>query len=488
MGLSAKLNLRQSQSLIITPQLMQAIRLLQMSALDLEQFVAAEIEQNPLLQRENSESATEQSEALDARAEQDPVAETTDADRAALYPEEAVADLPNQSLPLSRASMSGQGPGVASLDGWENDVAARESFSACLERQADGQFTEPAERLIAQALLEALEPSGYIVGSIEPVADRLGVDLAVVERVLARCQAFEPAGLFARSLAECLALQLKAVDRLDPAMETLLANLDRLAAREFEELARRCGVDREDLLDMVAEIRALDPKPGLSFDHDDTPIVVPDVHVRRSRAGSGWTVELNDQALPRLIVDRVYFAEVSSKVGEGDDKRFLCECLQKASWLERSLDQRARTILKVASEIVRRQEQFLLHGVSHLRPLNLRMIADAVGLHESTVSRATANKSLSTPRGVFEFKYFFSSSVPSANGEEAHSAEAVKHRIRRLIAAEIPDAVLSDDAIVSALGKDGIDIARRTVAKYREAMGIGSSVERRRAMRLQKAS
>lgn len=486
MGLSAKLNLRQSQSLIITPQLMQAIRLLQMSALDLEQFVASEIEQNPLLQRDGAEPEGD-GEPLQPQAEFDPVADATDADRTALYPEEAASDLPQQGHALSRASMSGSSSGTHSLDGWEGDVAATESLLACVERQADGAFSDPAERMIAQALLEAIDPSGYVAGGLTAIAERLGIAEAAVEAVLARCQRFEPAGLFARSLSECLALQLAAIDRLDPAMRTMLDHLDRVAARDFDGLAARCGVDRDDILDMLAEIRALDPKPGLAFDHDDAPVVIPDVYVRASRSG-GWIVELNDQALPRLIVDRTYFAEVSTRVGEGEDKRFLCECLQKASWLERSLDQRAKTILKVASEVVRRQEQFLVHGISRLRPLNLRMVADAVGLHESTVSRATANKSLATPRGIFEFKYFFSSSVPSATGEEAHSAEAVKHRIRQLIAAERPDAVLSDDAIVTELEKGGVEIARRTVAKYREAMGIGSSVERRRAMRMRKAS
>ena len=488
MGLSAKLNLRQSQALIITPQLMQAIRLLQMSGQELETFVTSEMEQNPLLRGEKDDAPDAADEAGGA-AERDPVPDATDVERASLYPEEAVSDLPNQSLPMSRASTPGSGSGGAAVEGtWGGDAAASESFSACLERQADSAFADPAERLIARALLEALDPSGYLIGDMVEIAERLGVSPEAVGKVLARCQAFEPAGLFARSLSECLALQLKALDRFDPAMEVLLAHLNRLASRDFEWLAGRCGVDREDLAEMVAEIRCLDPKPGLSFDHDDAPVLIPDVHVRRSRSGTGWVVELNDQALPRLIVDRTYYAEVSSRVGEGEDRRFLSDCLQKASWLERSLDQRAKTILKVSSEIVRRQEAFLVHGVSHLKPLNLRMIADKVGLHESTVSRATANKSLATPRGIFEFKFFFSSSVPSATGEEAHSAEAVKHRIRQLIAAESAEAVLSDDGIVAELAKGGIEIARRTVAKYREAMGIGSSVERRRAVRLRKAS
>jgi RNA polymerase sigma-54 factor len=208
----------------------------------------------------------------------------------------------------------------------------------------------------------------------------------------------------------------------------------------------------------------------------------------RAAPGGGWRVELNDETLPRLIVNRAYHAEIAARAGRESEKKFLTDCLQKASWLERSLDQRARTVLNVAGEIVRRQDAFLKEGVSELRPLNLRIVADALGIHESTVSRAAANKTIATPRGIFEFRYFFSGAIPATTGGEAHSAEAVKHRIRRMILDESPNSVLSDDAIAALLSRVGIDIARRTVAKYRELMRIGSSVERRREKRLRKAS
>jgi RNA polymerase sigma-54 factor len=292
----------------------------------------------------------------------------------------------------------------------------------------------------------------------------------------------EPTGIFARTLAECLALQLAERNRLDPAVQAMLDRLDLLASGNLDALASHCGVDAEDLHDMVGEIRALDPKPGLSHGFEPLRVVVPDVYVRPANGG-GWAIELNGAVLPRLIVDRTYFATVSDRLGNGEDRKFLTDCLQKASWLEKSLDQRARTILQVASEIVRQQDGFLVSGVSKLKPLNLRMVADAIGIHESTVSRATANKYMRTPRGIFEFKYFFSSAIQATAGGEAHSSEAVKDRIRTLIQNESPDTVLSDDAIVDLLGRDGIDIARRTVAKYREMMRIGSSVERRRGHR-----
>jgi RNA polymerase sigma-54 factor len=292
--------------------------------------------------------------------------------------------------------------------------------------------------------------------------------------------------MFARTLAECLALQLAERNRLDPAMQALLANLELLAARDRAALRAICGVDDADLTEMIAEIRALDPKPGLAFAREPVRTLVPDVFVRPAPRG-GWTVVLNDEALPRLIVDRVYYAKVCARPERDEDRKYLADCLQKANWLEKSLDQRARTVLKVATEIVRRQERFLADGVAFLKPLNLRMVAEALGIHESTVSRAAANKTIATSRGIYEFRYFFTGAIAATSGD-AHSAEAVKHRIRRMIMDESPDAVLSDDAIVARLSAEGVEIARRTVAKYRELMSIGSSVERRREKRLRAAS
>jgi len=239
------------------------------------------------------------------------------------------------------------------------------------------------------------------------------------------------------------------------------------------------AVDEEDLTDMIAEVRRLNPKPGLAFGGGVVQPIVPDVFVRPAPDGS-WNVELNADTLPRVLVNQSYYASVSKTAKNEKEKNFLAECFQTATWLTRSLDQRARTILKVSTEIVRQQDAFLAHGVQHLRPLNLRIVADAIGMHESTVSRVTANKYMATPRGIFELKYFFSSSIASADGGEAHSAEAVRHRIKQMIDAESPADVLSDDTIVQRLKDAGIDIARRTIAKYREAMKIPSSVQRRR--------
>lgn len=495
MALAAKLQLRQNQSLVMTPQLLQSIRLLQLTHAELERFIDEEIEKNPLLERAAPEP--------DAFAEAEPEAELSrDGDSDWLQPDlrsaSAIADRLDSSLenlfpddPGARErlgpdlsaqwkSSAGAGSG-ASGEGFDLDdlAAAAPTLEDLLHEQIAFAFADPHDRRAARELTDLLDEAGYLREDIAGLAERLGMTCAALDAVLAVCRTFDPPGLFARDLAECLALQLERRDRLDPAMRTLLSRLDLLARRDFQSLKRLCGVDEEDLLDMLAEIRALDPKPGQAFGAAVADAIVPDVSVRAAADGS-WAVELNPDTLPRLLVDQSYFALVSRHAGERRDKEFLADCLQSANWLTRSLDQRAKTILKVASEIVRRQDAFLLHGVRRLAPLNLRAVADAVGMHESTVSRVTANKYLICPRGVFELRYFFTAAIPSAEGGDSHSSEAVRDRIREMIDREGAAGVLSDDAIVNRLEADGVDIARRTVAKYRDAMKIPSSVRRRR--------
>jgi RNA polymerase sigma-54 factor len=341
---------------------------------------------------------------------------------------------------------------------------------------------EGARQAAALVLIDSVDEGGYLRCDMAETAERLACDPPFLESVLGVLQGFEPTGVFARDLRECLYLQLVERDRCDPAMIALLDHLDLLARRDMAALRRICGVDDEDLRDMISEIRALTPRPGIVFGGEPVSPVTPDVIVKEGPGGL-WNVELNSDTLPRLLVDRRYFARVSAGARTDAEKVFVADCYAQANWLLRCLDQRARTILKVASEVVRQQDGFLAFGVSHLRPLNLRTIADAIGMHESTVSRVTSNKYISTPRGVFELKFFFTASIPATGGGEAHSAESVRHRIRQLIEAERPGAdVHSDDRIVEILKDSGVDIARRTVAKYREAMRIPSSTERRRLM------
>jgi len=481
----------------MTPQLLQAIKLLQLSHLDLTAYVENEIERNPLLERDVGElpnGEREDAENAVAAAEEpaDWLSDEFETSRGALeknldtdlenvFPDEPGAGQPRaEERPQAFSDWSRSGPSGRDDDyNLEAFVAFEPTLADHLAEQLMLATSDPAERLIGQYLIDLVNEAGYVVGDCAEVADKLGASAQKVEAVLARLQTFSPPGICARNLAECLAIQLKERDRFDPAMQALVAHLDLLAKRDFALLLRLCGVDEDDLADMIAEIRRLDPKPGIRFGSSAVQSVVPDVFVQEGSDGS-WLVELNTDALPKVLVNQAYFARVAKSASKEADKTYLGDCLQSATWLVRALDQRAKTILKVTTEIVRQQEAFLTHGVEHLRPLNLKTVAEAIGMHESTVSRVTANKSMATPRGTFELKFFFTSAIAAANGGEAHSAEAVRHRIKQLIDAEPARDVLSDDAIVEKLRAAGIDIARRTVAKYREAMRIPSSVQRRR--------
>ena len=491
MALAAKLQMRQSQALVMTPQLMQSIRLLQFTHAELERFVEEEMERNPLIERA--------AEPEDAPAQRDPEAVHEDKAREAAdsdgdWSAEAISgkldtslenvfpDDPGQTdrLGPDLAAQWKSGGGVPS-DGFDMDDLAdsRRTLRQHVAEQITFAFADPADALLAAELADWLDDAGYFRGEAGEIAARLGATAEAADRVMQRCRRFEPAGLFATDLADCLSLQLAARDRLDPAMSALLRHLDLLARRDFAALRRLTGVDDEDLLDMLAEIRALDPKPGAAFEGGAVDSIVADVIVKSAPDGT-WAIELNADTLPRVIVDQAYYTRVNAASHTQQERDFLSECFQNANWLTRSLDQRARTILKVTAEIVRQQDGFLTHGVAHLRPLNLRTVADAIGMHESTVSRVTSNKYMLTPRGVFELRYFFTAAIASAEGGDAHSSEAVRHRIRGLIEGESASAVLSDDSIVDILRTSGIDIARRTVAKYREGMNIPSSVQRRR--------
>jgi RNA polymerase sigma-54 factor len=394
---------------------------------------------------------------------------------------DAASSRSNGEMPGGYSEWVGTGPGGRDTSEYnlEAFVSVETTLADHLAEQLLLAVASPGRRMIGQHLIDLVDEAGYLGGDLAVVGQRLGTSTAEVEAVLAILQGFDPPGVCARNLNECLAIQLKERDRFDPAMQALIAHLDLLAKRDFVALRKVCGVNEEDLGDMIAEIRQLNPKPGLAFGSTLVQPIVPDVFVRPLPDG-GFMVELNSDTLPRVLVNQHYHAEVAKTAKSDKDKTYLAECLQSATWLMRALDQRAKTILKVSTEIVRQQDAFFSHGVQHLRPLNLKTIADAIGMHESTVSRVTANKYMATSRGIFELKYFFTSAIASADGGEAHSAEAVRHRIRQLIDAERPDQVLSDDTIVEKLREAGIDIARRTVAKYREAMRIASSVQRRR--------
>jgi RNA polymerase sigma-54 factor len=475
MSLGPRLDLRQSQSLVMTPQLQQAIRLLALSNLEVETFLAEEIEKNPLLEGGGSDDSEAE---VATPPEGEPLAEPV-ADLSEPKPDDA--DFSEDIFHHDGASDgAGATSGSASEDGIDFDsfAGAAETLTDHLVTQA-GEVLSGVDLAIATQLIDGIDESGYLTVPLRETAERLNVPLAQVEAVLKVIHGFEPTGVGARSLSECLILQAQEADRYDPCMKLLLDNLELLAGGKIAHLQRLCGVDDEDMTDMIREIRSYDPKPGLRFGTAPVAAVTPDLFVNRT--AKGWRVEINSATLPRVLVDRRYHAELASSAHDRASKTWLSDALASANWLIKALDQRQRTIIKVATEIVKAQEGFFLHGVAHLKPLTLKTIADAVSLHESTVSRVTSNKYLSCPRGTFELKYFFTSGIGSSDGGEASSALAVKAAIKTLIAAEAADAILSDDTLVDMLREKGFDIARRTVAKYREALGLGSSVQRRRA-------
>ena len=497
MALTQRLQIRQSQALVMTPQLMQAIKLLQLSNLDLTAYVEAELERNPLLERGADDEPVAAGSAGDATANgaaedsaspaaefadsasgedarEDPLEDGSLDDNAPTRPR--LADTPTGYSEWAAASASPRDDADYNL---ESFVSAEPTLADWLREQVTLAITDPVQRMIGHYLVDLVDESGYIAGDLAAAAERLGTGLAEIEAVLAILQTFEPPGICARDLAECLAIQLKERNRYDPAMAALIGRLDLVARRDVAALKKICGVGDEDLAEMIAELRRLNPKPGLAFGSTIVHPIVPDVFVRAAPNGA-WLVELNSDTLPKVLVNQTYYAQVSATARRDAEKSYLADCLQNATWLVRALDQRARTILKVANEIVRQQDAFFARGVQHLRPLNLKTVAEAIGMHESTVSRVTANKYMATSRGIFELKYFFTSAIAAAHGGEAHSAEAVRHRIRQLIDAERASDILSDDTIVEKLREAGIDIARRTVAKYRESMRIPSSVQRRR--------
>ncbi len=536
MAMGPRLDIRQTQALVMTPQLQQAIRLLQLTNLELNQYVEQELERNPILERADQDGVGEAAALDDGNPNEDPQVDSLaeavaasdgiaddgtvgdmaaveldgvelpgagsldgaegplDADYSETYNNDSVADRPNGK----DADAPGEGYEVGDWSGAGAGAGGGESSTVTLEQvlstevslkehlleQMNVLLHEPVLRLVGQTLIEHLDEAGYLSEDTAFIAERLGCETFVVDEVLMQMQRLDPAGVFARDLSECLALQLMEKDRYDPAMRSLVENLHLLAAMDVAQICETCAVGLDDAEEMIAELKALNPKPGLAFDYEAAAPVVPDVFVSE-KADGGWNVELNSDNLPRLLVNRQYYAEVNEAARRKEDKAYISECLQSANWLIKALDQRARTILSVASELVRQQDAFLANGVQDLRPLNLRAIAEAVGIHESTVSRVTSNKYVATPRGVFELKYFFTSALAASDGGDDYSSEAVRNRLRELINGETVTAVLSDDKLVDILRASGVDIARRTVAKYRDAMGIPSSVQRRRAKRLE---
>jgi len=493
MALTPRLDLRQSQSLVMTPQLQQAIKLLTLSNLELETFISDEVEKNPLLDTGelSTESGEERQDDSAAQGSDEILSAGPSESEAALDMEGHTDSFTNNSLCDSDGPLDGQlglngassGSGaIGDSADFENMLAAEITLTDHLMDQA-GTVLSGTDLFVAQHIIDQIDECGYLQADLLELAYRLNVGLVDIQRILGVVQTFDPVGVGARNLAECLALQARDADRYDPAMARLIDNLDLLAKGALPQLKRICGVDDEDLMDMISELRNYDPKPGCKIGGGEVQSVVPDVFI--AERGDKWIIEVNSATLPKVLVNRSYYSELKDGAQDKQSKEWLNECLADANWLVKALDQRQRTIVKVATEIVKQQEDFFRKGVAHLRPLTLKNVAEKIEMHESTVSRVTSNKYLSCSRGTFELKYFFTSGIQSSTGGEAASAEAVKSHIKTLIDGEDPKNILSDDKLVALLNDRGFDIARRTVAKYRESLGLGSSVQRRRQKALE---
>ncbi|WOI52897.1 RNA polymerase factor sigma-54 [Parvularcula sp. LCG005] len=479
MSISQKLEVRQGQQLVMTPQLQQAIKLLQLTNLELAEFVESQLEENPFLERDESGSDPQRGD--EARGE-----ERADADASADHStlDTDYSNIDNEAAPGDAgagdwSSVSSRGPSLSDdYDAAENTGGVK-SLHDHLTDQLHVTSRDDTILFIGSYLIDLIDDGGYLRDSTNEIAERLGADLSLVEKALRLIQNFEPSGVGARSLQECLKLQLRDLGELTPGMELFLENIHFLGTHNMPALRRACRLNDAELKAAIATIRRLNPKPGLQYGRDHVQVVVPDVYVTEDADG-GWKVELNSETLPRVIADERYFTRLAASTKGGEARTFLNEQMANANWLVRSLDQRARTILRVATELVKYQDEFFVNGIRYLRPLNLKTIADSIEMHESTVSRVTSNKFIATPRGTFEMKYFFTAAISSRTGDAEYSAESVRHRIRQLIDEEEPENPLSDDRLVSILAGENIDIARRTVAKYREALGLPSSVQRRR--------
>ena len=495
MSLAPRIQARQSQQLTMTPQLQQAIKLLKLSNIELAAFVEEQLEKNPLLERGTGEE-NRRGEGVDAKEEASFGEVSLDAPSAAAQdaidaPDHALdADAgPDVSAPAAdvggSVDWSKAGPGGSFSTSTDYDAAANSSAEPTLAEHLESQLLlaglSARDRVVAEHLIGQVDEAGYLREDAGEIAARLGIGKARLLSVLTELRGFEPTGVFARDLPDCLALQLRETGDLDVPMQLLLANLPRLAKHDLAGLAKTCGVSVERLGGLIRRLKACNPKPGSSFATDVAVAIEPDVFVKETSLG--WAVELNSATLPRVLVNHRYAQEIASVGKDEATKSFVSECQANASWLVKSLDQRAKTILKVASEIIKHQDSFFAYGVDHLRPLKLSQIAEAIQMNESTVSRVTTNKFMATPRGTFELKYFFTTAITSSDGGEGHSAEAVRHKIQLLVGEETLKTVLSDDAIVTKLRAEGIEIARRTVAKYRESLNIPSSVVRRRMLK-----
>ena len=493
MQLGQQIKMRQSQSLVMTPQLQQAIKLLQMTNLELCQYLENQQAENPFLeidtntqesQNDDYQPQDETSNLTDAMQNGKSISEDPSSNQD--YENRYETEL-NERPKLDSPSPISKNTSTEDFDDYISNLASRpETLKEHVRKQISLELKESKDLLIASVLTDYLEPTGWLTTKIEEIANEINCHVDEVNGVLVKLQKLEPAGVFAKNLSECLKLQLEERSLLSEEIKVLLDNLDLLAKGELKQLIKITNFTQEVISESIALIRSLNPKPGETFLYDETIQNSPDVIVTKGR--NGWVVELNKSTLPAVVIDENYISKMTLKKQDSNSSSYVADTIASARWLKRSVEQRNSTTLTIASAIIAQQEDFLKNGLSHLKPMVLRDIASNVGMHESTVSRVTTGLTIETPRGCFAMKYFFSVSLNSAENGESHAATAVREAIKKLISEEPAKKPLSDEAIAIIMKKDGIDLARRTVAKYREIMKIPSSAQRRRQTILEEIS
>lgn len=488
MAITPRLEIKQTQSLLMTPELRQAINLLQLNNVELNELVEQELSRNPLLEKETdrlNEQPDDHAPSIDNLNDAPSTVEEEfkpDIDYDSSFDDDYASDREGYDLAEDYSwadynKNKDNHSGEPDFDYCEQRLAAGKSLYRFLEEQINIKFTTAADKIIARRLCENLDRAGYFRGNITELAQALKTSDCRINRVLSDLKGFEPSGIFAENLRECLTIQLKDRNRFDPVIAQFLDNLPLLAEGKLNELKQICRIDNDDLASIIADIKSLNPKPAADWDHDITSYVIPDVFVRRLKNGD-YRVELNSMTLPRVLINHQYYSQILGK--DKSAKRYLKENLSAANFLIRAMHQRASSILRVSEEIVRTQKDFFDYGIEKLKPMSLKDIAYNLEMHESTVSRVTANKYMQTPIGLFELKFFFSAAAGSYTGNDDMSTMTIKHKIKQLIAQEQAGNILSDDKIAELLAQEGIKIARRTVAKYRESLEIPSSAERKR--------
>ena len=482
MQISQNLKLKQSQSLVMTPQLQQAIKLLQLNNIELTNLVNKELEENPFLENESLEENDQ--ELYDD--------EKTNDLKESFETGESISDEPKNedyenrwdletSYDFSNKKSASETGDAGSVI--EQTLSNRVSLKSILLSQAELEFADPDKKEISKILIDYIDENGWLSESIETISEFSDFRIERISQVLQEMQNFEPNGVFARNLKECLKIQLRNNQTLDKNKEIIIDNLELLGSGSIKALQKLTDSKEEDLKDNIRLIRSLDPKPGRKYNSDPDNIFHPDVIVTKNN--TDWSVELNEGTLPKITVNEDYAKEIENLDCKDSDKKFINESLNSARWLLKAIQQRNITTLKISSEIVNQQKLFFEKGKKFLKPMVLKDVAKKINMHESTVSRVTSDKLMLTPRGIFEMKLFFSASISSTKKGETHSAESVRESLKKLISSEPLNSPLSDEMLVERLQAEGIDLARRTVAKYRELLNIPASSVRRKIMKIQ---